>query len=168
MTDQPEEMITMKRARFEVDIVLQRFALLYMYFAQTLVEELGEAEGKRLVSKAVERLGMDRGSFIREGVKALGLECVPENFGKIQDETALSWVVEHVEVDGEARRRTHRCALADVWMERGAEELGRLYCWIDQAKHHTFSPEYRFLHTANVLDGDEFCEFAERPVSELE
>jgi hypothetical protein len=47
-------------------------------------------------------------------------------------------------------------------MERGAESLGRLYCYVDQAKFAAFDPECECRHLKNVLDGDETCEVVAR------
>ncbi len=56
------------------------------------------------------------------------------------------------------------CPLAAVWMQMGAPaaRLGRLYCFVDQAKQEAYNPDYEFLHLKNVLDGDPYCVFALR------
>jgi hypothetical protein len=61
--------------------------------------------------------------------------------------------------DGQERRICTYCPLAAIWQELGAEELGRMYCYVDQAKYHSYNPDYEFVHAKNVLDGDEYCEF---------
>ena len=43
-----------------------------------------------------------------------------------------------------------------------AARLGRLYCFVDQAKQEAYNPDYEFLHLKNVLDGDPYCVFALR------
>jgi len=67
-----------------------------------------------------------------------------------------------VVVDGENRVRVHTCYLADTWKELRVPEIGRLYCFVDQAKYESFNPELECVHTKNVLDGDPFCELAVR------
>jgi hypothetical protein len=51
------------------------------------------------------------------------------------------------------------CPLAAVWKELGSEELGRMYCRVDQAKYRAFNPRAELIHTCNMLDGDPYCEF---------
>ena len=56
----------------------------------------------------------------------------------------------------------HVCHLAEVWKELGAPELGRLYCFVDQAKYKAYNPDLECVHVKNVLDGDPYCELAVR------
>ena len=49
------------------------FGQLYYHFAQTLVEELGEEEGKKLILKAVRNYGYERGQKTKEEVLKHGL-----------------------------------------------------------------------------------------------
>ena len=60
------------------------------------------------------------------------------------------------------------CPLAKHWIEKGAQRLGRLYCYVDQAKYATFDPECECRHLRNVLDGDDRCEIVARKRSEWE
>ena len=65
------------------------------------------------------------------------------------------------EIDQPPERRpiATYCPLAAVWKELHAEDLGRMYCCVDQAKYHGYNPAFKFTHSKNVLDGDEYCEF---------
>ena len=46
-----------------------------------------------------------------------------------------------------------------MWKELGADDLGRMYCYVDQAKYRAFNSRAKLIHTHNVLDGDPYCEF---------
>ena len=104
---------------------------------------------------------------MKEKTLAKGLPLIRENF---QDDLPdLGWADrEKVEVEGEKRSRTYTCHLAKVWQELGAPELGRIYCFVDQAKYEAYNPEMECVHTKNVLDGDPYCELAVRPKKKTE
>ncbi len=143
----------------DVRLMARRTALLYYHFAKTLVDELGEEEGKRLIAKAIWAYGEHCGRAVRESVEALGLPPTEENFNKIPDLPKLGWDVSTITLEnGEQRSIATFCPLAAVWKELGAEDLGRLYCYVDQAKYHAYNPDYEYTHTKNVLDGDAWCE----------
>ena len=155
-----KETISRQEAVANVRLMARRTALLYHYFAKTLVEEMGEEEGKRLIAKAVWAYGEHCGKAVREGVEAMGLPPIDENFNKVSDLPKLGWEASTITLEnGETRPIVTYCPLAAVWQELGAEDLGRLYCYVDQAKYHAYNPDYKFTHTKNVLDGDAWCEF---------
>jgi hypothetical protein len=146
----------------DVRLMARRTALLYYYFAKTLVDELGEEEGRRLIAKAVWAYGEHCGNAVRKGVEAMGLPPVDENFGRVRDLPSAGWETSTVtHADGRQNPIAAYCPLAAVWQALGAEAvaLGRLYCTVDQAKYNAYNPEYEFIHARNVLDGDEYCEF---------
>ncbi|MEM5774467.1 MAG: L-2-amino-thiazoline-4-carboxylic acid hydrolase, partial [Anaerolineaceae bacterium] len=66
-----------------------------------------------------------------------------------------------VQPDGSIRPIATFCPIAAAFIEMGsrAVSLGRLYCYVDQAKYHAYNPALEFAHTQNVLDGDAYCEF---------
>jgi predicted ArsR family transcriptional regulator len=156
-------MVTREEATEDVRLMARRTALLYYYYAKTLVEELGEEEGKRLIAKAIWAYGEHCGRAVREGVESMGLPPTDENFGKVADLPKLGWEASTITLpNGEKRPIVTYCPLAAVWEELGAQELGRMYCYVDQAKYHAYNPDYEFTHTKNVLDGDDCCEYCIR------
>ena len=158
-----EEMITRKEALRQINLAVRRAALLYHYFASTLVEELGEERGTELIKKVIEAYGNHIGHTAQEKPLAEGRPLTPENFES--DLPALAWEGEDVWVDGEKRRRVYLCPLAKEWLDLGEQKRARLYCFVDQAKMKGFNPEYEYVHVKNVLDGDPYCELVVRPVS---
>lgn len=157
------EMITREEAFQQVKSMITRAALIHWAFTQTLVEELGEKKGKALAKKAIRRYGREVGRRVKERTLAKGLPLTRENFQ--DDLPGLGWAErEKVEVEGEERSRIYTCLLARVWQELGVPELGRIYCFVDQAKYEGFNPELQCVHVKNVLDGDAFCEMAVRPI----
>lgn len=162
-----DKLLTEAECARQVGLMARRTALLYYYFAQTLVDELGEQEGRRLIEKAVWAYGEHCGRAVREGVQALGLPPTQDNYNKVPDLPAYGWSMgETVAPDGQVHPTATFCPLAAVWLEMGPEaaSLGRLYCHVDQAKQHAYNPEEEYVHHQNVLDGDPCCEFGIHPV----
>jgi hypothetical protein len=137
----------------------RRTALLYHYFVTVLVEHVGEEKAKALTTEAIGRYGKHIGRSVRQGVEAMGLPNDVENYAKFPDLPSVGWEGEIADTEHGPRLRVLFCPLAAVWKELGSEELGRLYCYVDQAKYRAFNPRAELTHTCNLLDGDPFCEF---------
>ena len=155
-----KDMMPKSEALDQVNLALRRTALLYHYFADTLIAEFGEDEGRRLVLKAIGAYGSHIGRAAEERAREMGLDTVPENFQ--DDLPMMAWDAEDVVVDGEKRTRIHHCPLAKVWRELGNPKHARLYCFVDQAKMTAFNPDHTYVHLKNVLDGDPHCELVVR------
>ncbi len=156
-----EESISRRDAEQQLKNMIKRTALLHYAFTQTLIEELGEEKGKALARKAIKRYGDFVGKQAKQSAEKKGLPNTRENFQ--DDLPALGWPHrEKVEVDGEPRARVHGCYLAEAWKEWGVPQIGRIYCYVDQAKYESFNPELQCVHVKNVLEGDSFCEIAVR------
>jgi len=162
MTEKKEkETISREEASEQVLSILNRLALIFYCFSNTLIKELGEEKGKEIVKKAICLYGERVGKRVKEKTLAKGLPLLPENFQ--DDLPSLGWKDrEKIIVDGEKRSRIYTCYLAKAWKELGAPELGRLYCYVDQAKYEAYNPDLECVHIKNVLDGDPYCEQAVR------
>jgi hypothetical protein len=152
---------TMSREQCVQDVrrMAGRTALLYHYFVTTLVEHLGEEKARALTSEAIWRYGEHVGRTVRQGVEEMGLTNDIENYSKYPDLPSVGWEGTVAETEHGPRSRVSYCPLAAVWKELGTEELGRLYCYVDQAKYRAFNPRAELIHTRNMLDGDPYCEF---------
>ena len=158
-----EERISKSEATEQVVSMCRRLAELYISFAQTLVEELGQEKGRELIRRAIYRYGQGVGERIRQKVEAQGLPLTIENFRKFSDLPSLVFKGSPLVVEGERRNRVYECSLASVWKEMGEEELGRLYCYVDQAKIEGYNPQFEYVHVKTTLDSDlSFCETAIR------
>jgi hypothetical protein len=155
------ETISKTEAIEQVNRALRRAALLYHYFADTLIAELGKERGQRLILQAIGAYGAHIGRAAHERARQEGLDAIPENFQ--DDLPSMAWETEEVVVDDESRTRIHHCPLASVWQELGNPDHARLYCFVDQAKMTAFDPDHTYVHLKNVLDGDPLCELAVRP-----
>lgn len=149
--------------REQVRLMARRTALLYAAFAQAVVRELGEERGRELVREAVRVYGEACGEAVRRQVEEQGLENTPQNYAQGKDLPEVGWDRAEVALaDGSTASVVQSCPIAEVFLERGIPELGRLYCGVDQAKQNAYNPVYEFVHAANVLDGDPYCRFVLR------
>ena len=156
-----KETISKEQAAKEVLSMVRRTALLHYCYGKTLIEEMGEKRGKDLISKAIRLYGQKVGEKVKEETLAKGLDLLLENYQ--EDLPSSGFQFERITVEGEPRTRIHLCHLANVWKELGAPEIGRLYCYVDQAKYKTYNPNLECFHVKNVLEGDPCCEVAVRP-----
>ncbi len=164
-----DEKITVAQCTEEVRLVARRLALLHYYFSEAIVNKLGDEEGKALIKEAIWAYGKHCGRAVREGVEALGLPLTDENYGRVRDLPQYGWEIDTVTLDsGEVRPIATFCPVADAFKETGprGQELGRLYCYVDQAKYEAYNPDMEFVHTKNVLDGEPCCEFLVQPRKE--
>lgn len=161
--------ISVEDCTTEVKLMARRAALLHFFFSKAIIEELGPEAGERLIHKAIQGYGEYCGNAVRKEVEAMGLPLSDENFNKVRDLPHYGWDLGVRELPGgEQRSIAHYCPLADVFMQLGEEgrRLGRLYCFVDQAKQQGYNPAYDFIHSKNLLDGDPYCEFLVQPHKE--
>jgi hypothetical protein len=172
MAEKNEETISMERARRAVEITCQRLALVHLAYARTIVNELGEKKGKKLILKAIKDYGKRIGTQVRKGVIEQGLEPVPSNYGagtaRDLPEFGMHTGRERVTVNGEQRTRAYGCVLGELWLKEGEGKLGRLYCYVDPIKYMAFNPDYKLIHTQCTPEGGGCCELAVRPTTEQE
>ncbi|MHB0871146.1 MAG: L-2-amino-thiazoline-4-carboxylic acid hydrolase [Chloroflexota bacterium] len=150
----------------QILVTVERLAMLHYHFAATLVAELGEDRGRELVARAIASYGREVGERHRRRVIEAGFEPSCENFKAVSDLPTLAWSPEGMPVAPVNGERRRVCPMAKYWIEKGAEELGRLYCGVDQAKYVAFDPECECRHLKNVLDGDEQCQVVAKKRSE--
>ena len=155
-----KEMVSKEVASRQVLSMVNRLALLHHAFTKTLIAELGEKKGTEVILKAIRLYGEKVGKSVREKTLAKGLKLLQENYQ--EDLPLFGWSIQGVQVEGEQRARVLECHLAKAWKDLGAPELGRLYCYMDQAKYEAYNPELECVHIKNVLDGDAYCELAVR------
>ena len=149
-------MITEEEATLEVVRMARRMALMYHYVSVVLQEKLGKDLAKSVLKEAIWRYGTECGSSVRKGVQEMGLPLTVDNYGKVRDLPKYGWQL------GDAPSGQHPpvtyCPLAAVWLEKGSQEFGRIYCYVDQAKYKAYNG-VRCIHSKNILEGDGYCEF---------
>jgi len=145
-----KEVYTREEATEQVRRLGRLFGLMFYHFANLLVEELGEERGKALVREAVKRFGLDRAQQIKEKVVAMGLEPTLENYRKAADLPEIGW--------GGPTRESY-CPFAEVWFEKGAVDLCKLYCDVDIWKYVGYNPRIKVERRSWVLEGDRECRY---------
>ncbi len=163
--DSPK-MVPEEECSRQVGLMARRAALLHYFFSKTIIDRFGE-EGKRLISEAISAYGNYCGKSVLEKVKEMGLPLTDENFDRVPDLPEYGWKIETITLEnGEVRPIARYCPIAATFKELGpeAEKIGRLYCYVDQAKYNAYNPDIEFIHSKNVLDGDPYCEFLVRTV----
>ncbi|MBU1050171.1 L-2-amino-thiazoline-4-carboxylic acid hydrolase, partial [Candidatus Bipolaricaulota bacterium] len=167
-----EKLISIEEAAHEVALVSRRMALLHIAFARTLVGKLGDERGKELIIEAIRAYGNQIGNEVRAKVEQQGLEPTPENYGAGDARQLPSFGmhkgVEWSKGDAADRLRAYGCVMGQVWNELGESELGRLYCLVDPAKFMAFDGKHTLAHLKTIPDGDDYCEFCVRPVTDEE
>lgn len=158
--------IALEEAAAEVRLASRRIAMLHLAYARTLVEELGEEEGKKIILKAIKRYGIYAGEEVRKKVEAQGLEPTPENYGAGSARSLPNIgmhegieVLDEGDENGKETIRSYGCEMAKYWHEQGEDELGRYYCYVDPAKYMAYNKNYKLAHVKAMPDGDDYCEF---------
>ncbi|OGD58863.1 hypothetical protein A3K78_01560 [Candidatus Bathyarchaeota archaeon RBG_13_52_12] len=134
----------------QVRTMARLFGLMFYHFSNLAVEEMGEKKGKEFVAKVVKRFGLERAKRVKAEVKKLGLKPTLENYGKVLDLPRIGW--------GGSTRETF-CPFAEVWMEKGAEDLCKLYCDVDIWKFVGYSSKIKVKRLKSVLEGDSDCAY---------
>ena len=163
-----QEVVSVEEAKEQIRRVCVRLALLHFCFANTIVKELGETNGKRLVLKAIKDYGKRIGEKVKENIAAQGLDNQPANYQEDLPSYGMHQLVETLEVDGEKRIRAYGCVMGEIWNKLGEGTLGRLYCYVDPAKYMAFNPNFKLVHLKAMPSGDDYCEFVLRPTTEQE
>ena len=163
-----QDFVARQEATEQVAILFERMALLHAAYARTIVDQLGEEEGKHLILKAVKSYASKVGEQVWEKAQARGEDDSPENYKGDLPKYGTHDRLETVVVDGEERLRAYGCGMWKTWEALGEEELGRLYCNTDVAKYMGFNPCYKQIHTKALFAGDDCCELVVRPTTEQE
>ena len=167
------EFIAKPDAAHEVALASRRIALLHIAYARTLVDELGDEQGRSLVIEAIRRYGERIGQEVRKSVEEQGLDPLPENYGA-GDARQLPLFGMHDSIerisseDGCRTLRAFGCVMGKAWNELGESELGRLYCLVDPAKYLAYDRKHTLAHRMTIPDGDPYCDFCVREASEAE
>ncbi len=151
------EAIPKAEALAQILTSVERLAMLYYHFASTLVGELGEKHGKAVIRTAIDAYGTEVGERQRRRVTEAGFAASYENYKALPDLPTMAWSPDGMPALVRQGKEIRVCPLAKYWIEKGASDLGRLYCHVDQAKYSTFDPACECRHLENVLDGDERC-----------
>jgi predicted ArsR family transcriptional regulator len=147
-----KQTFTREEAIKQVRAMANIFGLMFYHYANLAVEELGEEKGRAFVAEAVKRFGLDRAERVKKAVEEKGLEPTLENRRKanILDLPQIGW--------GGDSRETF-CPFAEIWIQKGAEDLCKLYCEVDVWKMVGYNPNIKVERLRSVLEGDNDCAY---------
>jgi len=132
-------------------------ALLYYHLTKAMVDAYGE-EAKEVIRKAIRAFGLERGREIARRVKEAGGELTMENLDRFYDMPIAQGWSPQAQFDGTKKySRTESCTFASLWIEKGWNEIGRLYCDVDPAIREGYNSNLSYTPKENILEGDPFC-----------
>ena len=149
--EERKKTVDLEEAKEQVKKVCKRLALLHLSYAKTIMNELGDKEGKKLVLKAIKDYGIRIGEEAKEKVTALGMNNDLENYKEDLPLYGMHDGTEKIEVNGEKRIRAFGCVMGKLWKELGEDKIGRLYCYVDPAKYMAYNPNYRYVCVAGNI-----------------
>lgn len=147
----------------DVWLMARRLALLHFNVAQVLLERLGNDRGRELTREIIWRYGQQCGTDVGTVADSQGKPRDLDSFAELTDLPSRGWRT--APSSAGSSHTVTLCPLAVVWRQLGAEDIGRLYCLVDEAKMTAYNPEFACEHERNVLDGDDVCVITSRPVS---
>lgn len=134
-------MISREEALKAIEGALSRIALLHVSFSNTIIDELGEEKGKDLITKSI----IEYSRRIVEREKK-GLQNLAE-LGLYEEKGMTKEGLDYVK----------GCALAKVFKEQDAMDVGHLYCYVDPAQLMAWDPDAKLIHVTSESCGDDNC-----------
>jgi len=154
-----EKMVSLEEAKEQVEKVCKRLALLHLAYAKTIINELGDIEGRKLVLKAIKEYGRRIGVNVREKVTQQGKKNLPENYIEDLPFYGMHEKVEEIKIKGQEIKRAYGCVMGKFWRDLSEDKIGRLYCYVDPAKFMAYNDNFALVHKKSIPDGDPYCEF---------
>ena len=166
--EEKKQTVDIEEAKKQVRKICRRLAFLHLSYAKTIINELGDRKGKKLILKAIKDYGTRIGKEVKEAVSAQGINNNPENYKEDLPLYGMHDRTEEVDVDGEKRIKAYGCVMAKIWKELGEDEIGRFYCYVDPAKYMAYNPNFALVHKKSIPDGNKYCEFIIRTTTKQE
>ncbi|AGK98490.1 L-2-amino-thiazoline-4-carboxylic acid hydrolase [Clostridium pasteurianum] len=130
-------------------------AELYYFMAKEMIDKLGEEKGKDAVKDAVTKFGKARVKLMKEEAKEKGLKINAETYAIVRDMPGISW-----EKDPNNPNDIIYSPMHDMWEQLGGEDIGALYCSIDNILYENFNAELERPLCKTI--GDSCCRFIVR------
>lgn len=136
-------------------------AKLFAIMADEVIKACGEAEGSKIVTKAVRRYGVMRANAIKKKILNDGKEVTFETIEHYSDYPPNNaWDCDTQINQNSLKEVTHICPFSTAFREIGLEKVGSLYCnEIDIALNETFFGDIIFERPRLFCDSpDAPCE----------
>lgn len=131
-------------------------AEIYYYMGKNIIEAMGEEEGSKVITKAVEEFGHARVASMKEEAAERGIVVDSESkYFMVRDMPSCGWENERVP-EGSI---CHRCLFDEVWKKYGemGKKLEALYCPVDYILFGGFG--FDLDRPACKGNGDDTCVF---------
>lgn len=138
-----------------VERMAKLMAELYYFMAKEMVERMGPELGKESIRAAIRKFGEARLVSMKEEARERGLEISPETYAEVRDMPGISW-----ERNPDNLMDITYCPMQDMWAQLGDQELGAIYCEIDDVLYEGFNA--RLDKPLCKTSGDEVCRFIVR------
>lgn len=144
-------------------IMAERLAFLHYAFAKTIERYLPRKKADEAILEAIDEYGKLNAKSTTKRIQEQNLEPVLINFRKGKDLPSVGWRWDPIDKPGNVPcgkiSKISKCPLAEIWKQLGedGQRLGRLYCYVDQAKFRAYGKGYECVHDKNILDGDDYC-----------
>ncbi len=135
-----------------VERMAKLMAELYYFMAKEMVERMGSELGKESIRAAIHNFGEARLVSMKEEAAERGLKINPETYTKVRDMPGISW-----ERNPDHPEDITYCPMQDMWTELGDQELGAIYCEIDDVLYKGFNA--RLDRPLCKTSGDKVCRF---------
>ncbi len=143
----------------------QHHAILFAIIARSVMNQIGEKRGGKLIRKAVKEYGQQRG-------KRMALRAKNNNHSlSIANYFAYGeWAAQKEEMNFKftekmphARMNIFKCPWYDTWEQNDLLEYGKYYCMeIDAALVKGFNPGIEIQINSTKTNGGQFCDFVFR------
>jgi hypothetical protein len=135
-----------------VERMAKLMAELYYFMAKEMVERMGVELGKESIRTAIRKFGEARLASMIEEAREKGLEISPETYAVVRDMPGISW-----ERNPDNPMDITYCPMQDMWEELRDQELGAIYCEIDDVLYKGFNA--KLDRPLCKTSGDKCCRF---------
>lgn len=118
---------------------------LFAIMGEEIIKSCGKEEGEKIITRAAWNFGDYRGKKIREKVLDSGEELTLENFTKFSDmPDNNAWDATTEITDDKLVEYTRYCPYTKAWKELGLEDIGCLYCVLDESMIKAYDKDVNF------------------------
>lgn len=135
-----------------VERMAKLMAELYYFMAKEMVDKMGEEQGKAAIRSAIRKFGEARVASMHEEAAERGLDINITTYLEVRDMPGTSW-----EKNPKNPTDIIYCPMQDMWAELGDQELGAIYCEIDDILYNGFNASLD--RPLCKTSGDECCRF---------
>jgi hypothetical protein len=133
---------------------------LFAVMAKNIIERLGPEEGEKLLNKAVEEFGRERGSRIAGAVKADGKPLSLRNWIIYTDISPANFSVKPSFPGGDLEARVGACTFFHSAQKWGLGDYAKIYCkYADYAILGGYNPDVKLVLKDRHAAGTDHCVF---------